>query len=392
MSSFWTSTPGFSGKKRFKLCILQATLLALCALSLPACTPEPNASGAIQYSSSPDIPAPPGSTDRPLLPGQSGKATLPNGMPDIPPHGIKIEELLADNVSDPLQRVKRLENAVIELRHDFDAVMPSITRLVSVEADMQTLISQLDTLTGNPQDSAGSAPAPLPAPIPFVAADALAPATQPLPPQTEAPAPVQPANAPAETLAPLPALPQATPPPLQAPQQAALAETEGIKPPPEIPKVIPKAAAPTAQPPPEPHESPPQQAPPVAVATQQAIPPPAAAPAAPAANAVSGVRVGDHPDKTRLVLDLSGKAAYRYDLDNDEHLLVVELTDSAWKAAPAQTFTGNGALKSYGTEMLENGKGTRLVLQLKGPTKVLMDRLMQADGTSGNRIVIDLKK
>jgi hypothetical protein len=386
MSSFWTSMPGFSGAKRFNFRLVQATLLALCALSLPACTPEPNVSGAIQYSSSPDIPAPPGSTDRPLLPGQSGKTTLPNGMPDIPPHGIKIEELLADNVSDPMDRVKRLENAVIELRHDFDAVMPSITRLVSVEADMQTLISQLDTLTGNPQDSAGSAPAPLPAPIPFVATDALSAATQPLPPQTEANAPVAPANAPAETLAPLPALPNATPPPLQAPQQTALAETEDIKPLPEIPKV-----AATAQPPPEPHESPPQQAPPVATATQQALPP-AAAPAAPAANAVSGVRVGDHPDKTRLVLDLSGKASYRYDLDNDEHLLVIELTDTEWKTAPSQTFTGNGALKSYSTEMLENGKGTRLVLQLKGPTKVLMDKLMPADGTSGNRIVIDLKK
>jgi hypothetical protein len=48
-------------------------------------------------------------------------------------------------MSDEADRLDRLENAVQELRNDFDTITPAITRLVAIEGDIQKLITQLDT-------------------------------------------------------------------------------------------------------------------------------------------------------------------------------------------------------------------------------------------------------
>lgn len=90
--------------------------------------------------------APPGSTDRPLEPGQSGAQYLPNGLPVLPARGINAELLFAEKISDTDDRFRRLENAVTDLRRELNAAMPAIVRLSAVEQDMQELLGQLQTL------------------------------------------------------------------------------------------------------------------------------------------------------------------------------------------------------------------------------------------------------
>lgn len=49
---------------------------------------------------------------------------------------------------------------------------------------------------------------------------------------------------------------------------------------------------------------------------------------------VTAVRIGRHPDKTRLVFDLSKPGKFSYDIDPSGKVLSVRLPQSAWSAAP----------------------------------------------------------
>lgn len=137
-----------------------------------------------------------------------------------------------------------------------------------------------------------------------------------------------------------------------------------------------------------------KEAPPTAKAEAKPVPAPkkAEAPVKPAVGGalqVTGVRVGDHPGKTRLVLDLTGPSKFTADLDSAENLLVVELPGAAWSAAATKSFGGHALLKSYSTQ--KSGDGTRLVFELKKSSKLTMKSSLPPNSTYGHyRVVMDL--
>ncbi|MBI4031728.1 MAG: hypothetical protein HY370_08610 [Proteobacteria bacterium] len=282
--------------------------------------------------------APPGAGDRPPDPGQIGTAYTPNGLPALQPMGVNVDTLFSENIRDEDKRFERLENAVLEMRKEFETVKPSIVRLVAVESDMQDLLTQLETLLRNeppPTAAIGMEEKSVPGSIPYGAAERPAPGDEPRPPASTGP--------------PLPVTAAAQPP--------SAYETGGK----------------TAQ-----------------------APPPSPAPQQPAAKAqgppqITALRLGEHADKTRLVLDSSGPAKYRYDLDNGEHLLIVELPGTGW-AAQKQGTTGKAPLVgSWAAQPMDGGAGTRLIVQLKHESAVIYESALAGSGGSGARIVIDLK-
>lgn len=245
-------------------------------------------------------------------------------------------------MSDEADRLERLENAVQELRNDFDSMAPAIVRLVSIEGDIQALIKQLEVLNGD----AGAVSAEQ---IPVMEESAL---NQTTIPAQSLDAPVPPLNITADEETQTGAL---DPPPVQEPIPA-----------PYMPPLAPA---------------------PVVVAT----PPPAAPPVTPrnSGTSVLAVRVGEHPGKIRIVLDVSGKSpAFTADLDNNEKILVVELPETGWTAEAQKAFTGNPLLSLYRIEKLgENG--TMMILQLKGTSSIGYKAASNnPDGTS--KVVIDL--
>lgn len=331
MSSSWTSLPLLSGggnlaAKRF----VQGTFAALCLLALSSCgpvfggkdSPSSTAASTASATAAPGTPvqtsvAPPGMGARALEPGQSGAPHLPDGMPALQPaRGVNLETLFSEDIKDPVDRVKRVENAVVEIRRDFDSVLPAIVRLTAVEQDMQELLTQLDSLLRS-EPPVASAP---------VTADPL-PAASSIDAASAAPANI-------------------TPPAAQA-------------------------AVPAQTP----------------VATPPATPPPAAATSG---TRVTALRVGEHPGKTRLVFDMTGASSYRYDLDNAENLLVLELAGAGWAAAATQNFAKSPLLQSYSTQAMDGG-GTRVILQLKRAAGVAYEAALKPEGGNGNRLVIDLK-
>ncbi len=117
-----------------------------------------------------------------------------------------------------------------------------------------------------------------------------------------------------------------------------------------------------------------------------------AVPVEPGTTAITGIRAGAHPDKIRIVLDITGKSSFKADLDNEEHLLIIEIPEAKWSSSTtSSSFAKMPLLKSYNAEPL-NDKGTRVVLQLTQDTAILSQSKYPALSGSGERIVIDLSK
>lgn len=352
--------PYFCGGRAYlgvvRLCILTMllpVLLSACGESRPG-----GYAGSPNSDTLKPVAAPPGADQQPPLAGQTGTPKTPDGLPALTAKGANTN-LFSAEVKGEVDRIDRLENAVQELRNDFDAMAPAIVRLVSIEKDLQNLIGQLDMLTS------GTA-----APVPPIEESAL-----------DAAEPVQPVGVP------LPPVADAPPP---AETEASPASSENAQP--QIPAQEPAAAPVSGTSAPETATAPPTAITPPVAAPAAAPPPPAqASPAAANGTAVQAVRLGEHPGKVRIVLDVNGKTSYTADLDNGEKILVVELPEAAWNAGTQQAFSGNPVLASYTTESMGSA-GTRLIFVLKTGTSIAYKSAMNTPDGNGSKIIIDLTK
>lgn len=141
--------------------------------------------------------------------------------------------------------------------------------------------------------------------------------------------------------------------------------------------------------------------PPVTLANAVAAPAPAPIPQTPpavkpvaassgAGAAVSKLRFGEHPGRTRLVLDLSGPSPYKTELDNTEKLLLVQIPKAGWSAQAQQKLGGHPLIAGYTAQPSADG-GTTLAIELVKPVKVLSEDSLPPNGTYQNhRIFIDL--
>ncbi len=108
---------------------------------------------------------------------------------------------------------------------------------------------------------------------------------------------------------------------------------------------------------------------------------------------VTGIRVGEHPDKIRIVFDVTAKTPYTIDLDNNENLMVVELSKAQWTIPTTkENFGRMPLLKSYRVDAFNGGQGNIFVLQMKKNTNILRQKIYPALSGNGSRIVIDLSK
>jgi N-acetylmuramoyl-L-alanine amidase len=103
-----------------------------------------------------------------------------------------------------------------------------------------------------------------------------------------------------------------------------------------------------------------------------------------------GLRLGEHADKTRIVIDLTGAVVPRVDLDNIEKILVIELPQVTLAGVVDKDFQ-NPLIQSLSIQPLETG-GTRAILLLKKDSVILSQSVLKpGSGTPHHRLVIDLK-
>jgi hypothetical protein len=349
---------------------------------------------ACSYSGSDDIhhgPAPP-----PADAAQKIETiqTLPSPMETFralaPPEGLKFTPLFNEPVKDTDARIKRLEDAVQGVRNDFDTVVPSLVRLVAVEKDMKELVKQLQTLTDT---SAASQPPALPVePLPVpeknsadsgkkIPGEDVAGGTETAGIEKKAglkasSSLVTPEAAPEGELP-----PEGAASPNSKTGAAAPDSKAGAAAPPVAKTPPPKVAAPEAVAPAKPDvvmPAKPAEALPVA-------PTPAAKTAAPVTGSkVRDVRVGDHKDKTRIVLDLTAKADYAVSIENKGTTLVIDMAQADWSAI--KPFDADVAALVSGWHV----DGHRLVLDLLYPATIKDKQMLHPNGTPDYRLVVDL--
>jgi N-acetylmuramoyl-L-alanine amidase len=109
-----------------------------------------------------------------------------------------------------------------------------------------------------------------------------------------------------------------------------------------------------------------------------------------AAGDVVNIRVGVHPDRTRVVLDLSAPAKYRVEPQTDPRQVVITLEDAGFHLGAGTPPAGHGLIKAIHTEP-GAGAGGRLVLDLAEPGRVSQSQALLAEDGAPARIFIDLQ-
>lgn len=101
-----------------------------------------------------------------------------------------------------------------------------------------------------------------------------------------------------------------------------------------------------------------------------------------------GIRLGAQPDKTRIVLDLTGTPAYRLSFLNNPNRLIIELPAVAWQVT-AGVLPSGGIVQGIRPGAAGIG-GSRLELVLGGPARIALADTLLATDSAPARLFVDL--
>ena len=104
---------------------------------------------------------------------------------------------------------------------------------------------------------------------------------------------------------------------------------------------------------------------------------------------VTAVRIGNHPDKTRLVLDVSGSAQFDYKMDQKKNVLIITLKGTGWDTEAKRVFSSHNLLMAYLAKPIKGG-GTMLAIKMKKPATLLFKTTYPPSSGKGYRIVLDV--
>jgi hypothetical protein len=252
-------------------------------------------------------------------------------------------------------RMARLENAVGSLRSDYDRIMPAFASLNTTNERIQTLLDEIEQQNGGAASGkSAAASAPMSKPIqPFKTTQTTTTVTQ-----SEATT--------------SPTAGGVLPPPGSVSRAAPTAATTTTK---VVETRTEATLAPSAD----------------VMKAMDEMTPAAASSTAAVTGAAKGVRVGEHANKTRLVIDLAGNAKpdVSYDLDNTEKLLLVDLPGTTWGGAKSGTTKSSAFVSGWTAQDGANG-GSNVAVQLKKGAKILSTEYLKAQGKDPARLVIDL--
>lgn len=293
-------------------------------------------------------PAGPRTVSSPAQQARNAQESSQMPRPMARPKGLVDNRRLFDEpISDPIERIRRIEVAVQDLRDDFDTAIPAMAGLVVSESELSQVLEDLKR-AGDLKytDIAPPRSAGLP--------------RNPLEPADRS----RPESAVSEPRQIMKDRDQT--PSRESTAKIAQADKPKPKPEPVKPKIeISKAGKDAAK---KQEKEPSKEL---------------------KGTHVVNVRIGSYPDKTRIVLDLTNPAQYEVDLDNDEKLLILEVKGAKWSARENYTFKDSPILSSF-TSQDEDGNGSRLLIALKKPVKILKKFALKADGPRKDRIVLDI--
>ncbi|QQG36915.1 MAG: hypothetical protein HYS17_03850 [Micavibrio aeruginosavorus] len=111
---------------------------------------------------------------------------------------------------------------------------------------------------------------------------------------------------------------------------------------------------------------------------------------------VHRVRIGEHPDRLRLVMELSGPVRYTVQEGDDPGEMVIDLPDVAWDALTVWRVESSPVIQSFSAEALVGAnaaiEGTRIRLRGVDPVAGGQSGLLPPDEKSGHRLFVDFRK
>ncbi len=114
-----------------------------------------------------------------------------------------------------------------------------------------------------------------------------------------------------------------------------------------------------------------------------------AVPAALAHPTVSAVRVDEHPDKTRFVMEFSEKPRYRVSILPDPFRVLIDLQELVWKPRPGGMRERDGLISAMRFDLLAPGT-SRVVLDVTAAVRVKSVFVIPAGKGYPHRFVVDL--
>ena len=105
---------------------------------------------------------------------------------------------------------------------------------------------------------------------------------------------------------------------------------------------------------------------------------------------VSSIRVGNHGDYTRFVLDVDGDVKPRVFTLAEPYRVVIDLPEVQWAQETQPSRDSKGLVAGYRFGLFRPGNA-RVVIDLNGPAEVGKVFTLKPDGERGYRLVIDLK-
>jgi N-acetylmuramoyl-L-alanine amidase len=104
---------------------------------------------------------------------------------------------------------------------------------------------------------------------------------------------------------------------------------------------------------------------------------------------VMGVRMGQHDDRTRFVVEMSEPVAMRTFTLNSPNRVVIDMPQVKWRLEGPLRTGGYGAVRSYRYGTFRKGN-SRFVIDLAQPATVGEPMVLPPDNGSGYRVVFDL--
>jgi len=118
-------------------------------------------------------------------------------------------------------------------------------------------------------------------------------------------------------------------------------------------------------------------------------PKPAAAPTAPKEAVVLSARIGEHPDRTRFVIELSDPVELRTFTLNNPNRVVIDMPAVRWHLEGPPLPSGSGAIKGYRYGLFRPGNA-RFVIDLSRPVSLSDLLVLPPENGYGYRVVLDL--
>ena len=103
---------------------------------------------------------------------------------------------------------------------------------------------------------------------------------------------------------------------------------------------------------------------------------------------VQSVRIGQHPGKTRIVLDVSGKTNFQTQFENGNKVLVVTLPDAVWGTDATAKVSGASLVSGYDTKKKKQSSVFKVFLA--EPGRLAYQKAIKPSGARGHRIVFDV--